>query len=333
MFTGRRYQTQWNLAPASGRTSTMKLTPGLVLQGFVLSVFYTVNVTGAGLAVRTRSVPIRRIALKAGNKYIKIIKAVDALTYAQLVAGNAMGAMVVPANGAAVAFYGGLEAHIPIYFCEPFAENGDLTAMPSWAYQDLIVEVEWGDVTDLFTDGGTLAGAIAFDGAALSGIAQLEVANLNVGNGVSFAKAAQVSVERYVEAQQGAVANLELELPLLNGPRQIDRIRSIQITQELTSNGEPTASIIKSVSLKENNSTLLYTKVPRQTLVEENVRIYRQSPAGPGGAVLMIEFAEDKNIASVYNAADKRALSLVLETAAVAGNIRAAMRIIEASPF
>lgn len=325
MFPSRQTYSGWNTAPADGGVSEMKLTPGMILSGLMLSVLYSVNVTTAGAAVRTRSLPIKRVSLIGDNgKYIHSIKGVDLITKALIFEQTPVGALLVPASGFAIANYTALEAHVPIFFRQPHADNGDKTSLPTYAYQNLTLRVEWGSVTDLLT--GTPVGPITFTANGQT-VTQIGAAGLGLDamRGAAIARILKLSVDRYVEVTQGAVAATDLELKIGN----TSDVRAMLLTSELTSTGEPTDTIVNSLRLTENNSVNVYASVPWKTLKAENARVFGLTmPTG----VALIDFAEDRDIDNIYPASLKDAVSMFFNTAAVAGTIRAHLMTIERSP-
>lgn len=321
-FLAKRTYSSWSTAPVSLGTSDMKLTRGMVDNGLVLSVLYSTNVTGAGAAVRTRSLPIKRVSLIGDNgKTIQSIKGVDLVSKAIIFDASQVGQLLIPASAATVANYTGLEAHVPIYFAQPHSSNGFLTALPTYAYQDLTLRVEWGDVFSLFTDGGTLAGTVTFT-ANGSTVTQLEYGDLSVPNAANLARTLRLSVDRYIELVQGAVASTQLEMKL----GVTSDIRAIMITSELTSTGEPTDTIVNSLTFKENNTVDVFSNTPWGTLRADNTKVF--GIAMPTG-VRVIDFAEDGDVSAPYRATRKDAVSLFFNTAAIAGTIRAHLLTIE----
>lgn len=314
--------------PVDGGTSEHKLTRGMVMAGVVVSALYSVNVTGAGAAVRSRSIPMRRISLIGDNgKTLQAWRAQDLITLAQVFEQTPAGSLLVPASGFGVANYTNLEAHVPLMFEQPGAwvKNRDATALPSFGYSDLTLRIEWGSVTDLLT--GTPTGAITFTAQGAT-VTQLDYADLPIAGGaqaVKIYRSMPVAVNRYAEMVQGAVANSAAEIDL----GTTADIRAIILTSELTSTGEPTNTIVNKVSLQEDNANYVFSSVPWTSIRADNAKAFGQTmPTG----VAVIDFADDGDMFHIYRASRKSKVKVLLDTAAIAGTVRAAVLTIEPPP-
>lgn len=327
MFTAKRSFPINNPVPVAGGTSLYAITKGMIEQGVLISVLYSVNVTGAGAAVRARSLPIRRISLIGdNNKTLQAWYARDLIAIAQIFEQTPLGALLVPASAAALANYTNLEAHVPLKFEQMRAKDSDRTALPTYAYQNLTLAIEWGNVADLFTDGGTLAGAITFtaNGATVTQLDYADVVIPNANVARSIARQMDVSVGRYLELVQGAVANAAAEIDL----GTTADIRGLLLASELTSTGEPTNTIVNSVTLKEDRTLDVIAGVPWASLRAENSKHFGLTmPAG----YAVIDFADDGDARrqSIYRATQKAKVQQLFNTAAVAGTVRVALLTIE----
>lgn len=288
-----------------------KLTRGMVMLGLLLSVVYTATVTGAATSVRAAAMPIKSVSLIGDNgKVLHSIKGADLVAKARILEQTALAALIVPPSGVAVAAYTA-EAHLPIFFAQAFADNGDLTALPSYAYDDLTLRVEWGSHSEVFV-GGAGSVAVAVGDASFT---QLDAAGFPIADPQALARSLGVSVDRYKTQVAPAVATQELTISV---PTTAD-IRAIMITAE-DANGEPTNAIVNKITLLENNTTRVYSRVPWKSLRADNAKIYGVTmPTG----VAVIEFAEDRDIRDIYEATLKDNVDLVLDVSAVAGSIRA----------
>jgi hypothetical protein len=314
--------------PVEGGTSNFTLTRGMLEAGVSIDVLYSVNVTGAGAAVRARSLPIRRISLVGRNTggsgtTLHVWKAVDLVAFAQIYEQSPIGGLLIPASNFTVANYTALEAHVPLMFNQPSKTiNPDMTALPTYAYAELTLVIEWGTISDLLTDGGTRAGAVTFT-ANGSTVTQLDYADFPIPSvevGLKIARALPRSIGRYVELVQAAVANQRAEIDLGTS----ENIRAILLTTELTSTGEPTNTIINKISLQEDNTNYVHTDLPWTTIRADNAKQFGLTmPTG----LAVLDFAEDNNaqIDKIYRATQKGKVKLILDTAAVAGTIRAAL--------
>lgn len=319
-----------NPLPVDSGTSDYAVTRGMIEAGLVITVPYSVNVTGAGTAVRARSLPIKRVSLIGDNgKTLQAWKAQDLIALAQIWEQTPVGALIVPASAATVANYTGLQAHIPLMFKQPSSPKGDATNLPTFGYANLTLRIEWGSVATLFTDPGTLTGTITF--TAPSGgvggpmVTQLDVADFPIPSaeaGLALVRSMPVAVGRYIEMTQTAVANAAAELDL----GTTANIRGILITAELGTTGEPTDTIVNAVSLQEDNTNYVFTSVPWTAIRADNSKHFGITmPTG----IAVIDFAEDGDIFNIYRAVQKSKVKLILNTAAVAGTVRAALLTIE----
>lgn len=326
-ITTKATYSQWNTAPVDGGTSEMQLTRGALMHGLMLSIIgYTFNVTVAGLAVRTRSVPVKEVSIIGpDNDVLFSAKGVDLIAKALIFEQTPAGALLTPAPGFAIANYTGLEAHIPIHFQQPHAGNGVLSSLPSWAFKALTLRVKWGQATDLLT--GAPTGTITFPTNSCT-VTQLEAGGVSFGTPAqarAYARSRLLSVDRFTEVQQAAVAATELELKIGN----TSDIRAIMITAE-GSNGEPIDTVINSVTLKENNRVSVYAGMPWKALKADNAKIFGLvMPTGVG----VIDFAEDGDISDIYRGRMKDSVSLFFNTNAVAANIRAHLMTLAPSPL
>ena len=309
MITAKR---SYPIAFLENGTTEAKITRGLLMLGLMLSVVYSANVTGAGTAVRAISLPIKRVTVIGDNgRVLHSIKAADAVNKARIYEQTALANLLSPIPSAAIANTAGNEANVPILFAQPFAANGTLTALPSFAYDDLTLRVEWGSVAELMTGAPTgVVSAVA--GAAT--FTQLEAAGAVIANPRALARTLGVSVDRYKEQAVAAVALSELTVSI---PVTAD-LRAILITTE-DATGEQVNTILDKVTLLENNTTRVYSSVPQKTLRSDNAKVF--GVAMPPG-VSVIEFAEDRDITNIYSATRKDNVDLVFSTLAVAGTIR-----------
>lgn len=310
---------QWDTVPVAGGTSSIALKGRTLIEGLTLSVKYATTLTGAGSGVRAISVPVKRIIIRNGSKIIQVIKGTDAIRKALIMDQVPLASMVTAASAAAVATYSALEAHIPIYFRHPHADptKASKLSLAPWVYKDLTITVEWGTVADLFTDGGTLAGTIAFT-ANEQRVIQHSVGGLVIPDYKYLAAVQKTAIETYVETTQAAAASLALERIL----QPNDDIRAIMLVAELTSTGEPTNTIVNTVTLKANRSDVLYDAIPWQSIRAKNAKDYGATlPTG----VAILDFADDGDTDSIFEGSKGGIdlLSLFYDTAAVAGTIRA----------
>lgn len=315
-----------NPAPVEGGTSNVKLVRGAVEAGVQIDVLYSVNVTTTGAAVRAYSLPVRRISLIGTNtggngNTLKVWTASDLIRIAQVLEQAPIGGLIVPASGFGVANYTGLEAHIPLMFNQPSKiNNPDMTAIPTFAYSELTLKIEWGTVVDLLT--GTPVGPITFTAGGAT-VTQLDYADLPIPTteaGLVVTRSLFRSIDRWADMTQGAAANLKAEIDLGTS----ENIARILIVSELTSTGEPTNTIIDRISIQEDNTNYVHQDLPWTTLRADNARQFGLTlPVG----MAILDFADNGNaqINDIYRATQKGKVKLLIKTLAVAGTVRAAI--------
>lgn len=279
------------------------------LHGMV-SVAYSDNVTVAGTAVRARGTPIKRISLIGDNgKVLHSIKPQDAIRKAEIYEQTATSLLVTPPAGFGIAVHTG-SADIPLFFRQPFADNGDLTALPTWIYDELTLRIEWGGHAELIVGGtGAVSVAVGASTFTLMGAADFG----RIADPIAFGRSLGVSVDRYKEAATGGGAATEFTIEL---PTTAD-VRALLVVAE-DANGQPTDALINKITLLENNTVRVYSSVAARALRADNARVF--GVAMPPGTYVL-EFAEDMDIASIYGATAKDDLDLVLDVAAVAGAV------------
>lgn len=289
-------------------STELKLPRNFVERNGVVSVRYTDTLSVAATSVRARGAPIKRILLVAdGGRVLHAIKVQDAVRKAEIFDQTALGNIVAPPSGTGTGAQVGT-IDVPIYFTQPFADNGELTALPAYAYDDLILRIEWGGHGDVYV-GGTGVVTVAAGDATFT----LNGAD-NIGDARALASLPTrlgTSVDRYKETAN-STANTELSFEV---PTSAD-IRAIMIVTE-DANGEPVNTVLNRLTLLENNTLRKYNSVPARVLRAENARAFGVSmPTG----TYVIDFAEDRDIApgSIYQATMKDTVSLVLDVAAVA---------------
>jgi hypothetical protein len=280
------------------------------LHGMV-SVKYADNVTVAGTAVRARGSPIKRISLIGDNgKVLHSIKPQDAIRKAEIYEQTALAQLVTVAAGAGIANNTNLTADIPLFFRQPFAENGDLTSLPTWIYDELTLRIEWGGHAEVIV-GGTGAVTVATGDATFTLMGAADFGR--IADPIAFGRSLGVSVDRYKEAATGGAAATEFTIEL---PTTAD-VRALLVVAE-DANGEPTNALINKITLLENNTVRVYSGVAARALRADNARVFG---VGMPPGTYVLEFAEDMDIASIYGATAKDDLDLVLDVAAVAGAV------------
>lgn len=303
-------------------TTEVRLPRGFLETGLVLSVAFTDTISVIATAARARGTPIKSISVVAdGGKVLQSYRPSDAIRHAEIYEQTALANICAPPTLLTVAAHTGT-CDIPILFAEPFAgDDGILTALPSWIYDELILRVEWGGHAQLYV-GGTGVVTVQSLTVTANGV-QADFSNVGEPAAVWGRKMGR-SVTGFREVAAPAAVNTDFQFEL---PRTAD-IRSLMIVTE-DANGQPVETILSAVTLEINNSLRQFARVPARMLRSENAKVFGVSM--PTGTYLL-EFAEDQVIGDVLEAGQMTALNLILDVAAVAGTIRVARRTIEAGP-
>lgn len=301
--------------PVDGGTSDYKVTRGMIQAGIVITGNYSVNVTTAGAAVRTYAMPIRRVILKDGaGVAIHTWRARDLVALTQIVEQQPIGSQITPPSGFAIANYANLAFYVTLMFEQFKSDVGDMTALPTFAdqYQDMLLTIEWGSVTDILT--GTPVGPVTFTSAFAT---QLDYADAIIPDRRKLIQTMPVSFTQYKEYQQAAaVAAQDLDIELDRSANY----RAMMIVTE-DANGEPTNGLIDKVTLYEDNSLGVYNKVPWATLRSNNGRHFGLTmPTG----YAILDFGEDGHIGinEIYRATQKNKVTVRLDTLALIGTVR-----------
>lgn len=310
------------LAFSENATTEVKLAKGFLETGVILSGAYVATVTADGTAVRQYAVPIKTISLIGdGGKVIAAVKPADLIAEALIYEQAPLAGILTKPSGFTIA--GGPYAgrfDIRLSFEEPFADKGDVTMLPTWMYDELVLRVEWGSHAQLIVGG---AGSVAM--AVAPTVVQDGVEDDFSGLGPPFEWGARLlrALRSYKEAPVTAVAQDEFTIEL---PRTAD-YRSIVIVTE-DANGEPVGTILNKVTVLVNNNQRQLSKVPAFALRQDNAILFGV-PMPTGYHV--VEFAEDKDIIppAILPARQFTALDLVLDKLAVAGTIRAYFKRLE----
>lgn len=293
----------------NGTTST-KLPKGLLERGLLITGAGILTISGAGSAVRTRGTPIRRIALHADNGVVlHSVVPSDLIREAELYEQTALSALVSPPPAATVAAHA-FSFAIPLMFVEPFAAMGNVTALPTWVYQELTLVIDWGSHAQLVVGG---AGAITTMAVALTALGA-ESDFSGMGDARVWGRDMGRSMRSYVQVAAPGAASQEFAIEIA---RTAD-IRSLIIVTE-DANGVPTDGILNDVTLQIDNIRRQFSRVPIAAIKVNNSKVFGIAP--PVGTYVL-EFADDRDIANVLEATRMSDLRLILNTTAVAGTIR-----------
>lgn len=292
----------------NGTTST-KLPRGFLERGLLISGSGTDTISVIGTAVRSRGTPIRRIALLADNgKVLHSVVPADLIREAELYEQAALAAMVSPPPNFTVAAHA-FSFAIPLMFTEPFAAMGNLTALPTWIYQELTLVIDWGGHPELVVGGvGVVTASVQLTALGI------DEDFSSLGDPYAWGRDMGRSIRAYSTVAAPGVATSEFSIDL---PRTSD-IRSIIIVTE-DANGQPINTILNDVTLLLDNSRRQISRKPVAAIVADNAKVFGVAPMA---GTYVLEFAEDRNIADVLQASRLADLKLVLNVTAVAGTIR-----------
>lgn len=298
------------------------LPKGQLLSGLVLSVQYTDTVTVASAAARTYGSPLSEFFIIGdGGKAIINLRPQTALKIAQLYEQAALGSIVNPPTSLATGAQVGT-IDLPIMFAEPFADRGLATLLPTWLYDNILFRARWGSHANVYQGGTGALSLGAGQQVQLSGIAaQSDFSKL--GDPFVWAKKLSRQLLGYQEVAAPGAVNAQFSIPL---PRTAD-YRSLIIETE-DANGQPTDNIINTITLLVDNTVRQFNVVPYTSQRAENAKVFGVQ-AMPTGLVIL-EFAEDRDITHLLQARRMTDLQLVLDVKATAGTIRVSHNRIEA---
>lgn len=320
MFTS---QTTLPVAFVENGQTDVSLTRGMLMTGLMLSVLYAVTLTSAATSIRANAVPIKSIqVLGDNNKVFHTIVPTDAVNKARIFEQTPLAAIIAPPTVTTTGTQNA-EAHIPLFFRQPGINlvNAALTDLPSWAFDNLTLRINWGSVNEVFVGG---VGSVAAPTGNCA-VIQNQLAGIAIPNPAQYARALGLSVDRYKPVAAPAAAQTEFSIPLA----LTADIRALLITSE-DANGELTNGIINSFTLKEDSTTVLFGALPWKSVRVDNAKRYGVTMP-PGVAVL--DWADDGDITDIYNHNGRRNLDLILNVTANAGTIRVLTMSIESSPL
>lgn len=296
-------------------TTSAKLPRGILEMQAIISLAYSINVTVAGTAVRPRGSPIKRVQLIAdGGKVLHTWKPQSLVKYVEAFEQLATGAVVSPLTGFGIGVQTG-SVDLPLPFATPRSQDeGIITALPTWAYDELTVVVDWGNVTDVLVGAAAAGVTTAVDSfITLDGKTGLG----NLGDGKSLARGLGVAVTSYRE-YASAAANPTF---LVDLPRTADIARVIIDAEDTTNGNEPAVVLLNAITFLENNVVRLFSNVKGRVVRNNNAKVYGLlNGALPGQYV--IDFAEDQSLDTIYAATEKDSAQLILDVAAGSFNIR-----------
>lgn len=300
------------LAFLENNATDTKIARGTLFDALVIDVPWTSTVTADATAVRTRGAPIKTVSfIGDANKVYYSAKLQDIIRMDEIFNAASLAQILTSPSGVTAAggpYTGRVKLTIP--FTSGHANTPELTALASWRIsKDPILRVNWGSHAEVYR-GGTGSTAVTSGQAfiLLTSISDFDTGGMDVN---AYGDALGVKVESYDEkTYTAASAALKQEVP-----NSAD-VRAIVITGEDT-NGDPLSeSEMAKISfdLKENTYNTVQAGVNLGTLRARNARDFGfPSSLPPGTAVL--DFADDKDILSIYPATKKNKVELVFNVA------------------
>ena len=310
-----------NFTFLENRVTQVKLPKGFLEEGLVITGDYDDTITTIATSVRTYGCPIRVIRLVGdGGKVIHSATPADLIAEALVYEAAGLADMVSPPAAVAVGVQPGRFA-IPLMFAEPFSGKDRLrTALATWAYDELTLEIEWGSHAEIYVGG---VGSITRMNLSLTAEGA-EADYSGMGNPFEWAGRLHRMLRGYkTVAIAGAAVGTPIELL-----RTAD-VRSIFIWT-LDANGVPVDTMLDKITLQLNDSRNLFTAVAARAIKSSNSKLYGLGVPMPTG-LYILEFAEDQDIFDVLPARGLTSLNLFVDTLAVAGSIRVFQRRIESA--
>jgi hypothetical protein len=211
-----------------------------------------------------------------------------------------------------------------VMFAQGFASTPEITALPTWAYDELSIVVDWGTATDVLT-GTPVAPITSLDcHVMLNGLTALG----DVGDGKELARNLGVAVSSYRE-YPSAVANATFPIDI---PRSADVRAIIVEIEDSATSYEPTNAALNALTLLENNVVRVFSGVNATVLRGDNAKVFGMLNGLPPG-MYVVEFAEDKDVTDIYAATRKDSVQLLLDIAAGTYNVRVTTLGIEPPKF
>lgn len=302
-------------------TTVAKLPRGYLERGLLITGAGLDTISVAGSAVRARGTPIRRISLLADNgKVLHAVVPADLIREQEYYEQMALAALVSPPPAATVAAHA-FSFAIPLPFTEPMAALGNMTALPTWIYQELTLVIDWGGHAELVV-GGT--GVVTMSAVGLTALGIEEDFSALGPDANAWGRKMGRAIRAYLQVAAPAAATSEFNIDI---PRSSE-IRSLTIITE-DADGQPTNAILNAATLLLNNSRMQIARKSAAAIRADNAKVFGISP--PTG-VYVLEFAEDRDISDVLVATALADLKLILDVTAVAGTIRVFQKRLEPGP-
>lgn len=297
------------LKHTAGQRESVKIDRYNLLAATILTVFGEVNVSVAGTPVALGVLAyIRAVTMYLGTVPIVNLTGRDLYEYLKAF-GHTAPVTVDPGAGTGVKPF---SATFRIPHASLHAANGILSALPTWAYPEITLEVEYGALADLYT-GGTatlqnLGARVNLDAYMPS---QAEAAAL-LSNPAMYAVHRITAKQRQVTASED---HFKLELSRGVGKRGF-LIRT-------TDAGVAVDTTIDEFSVVKDR----VPEVHRQDwdrLKEQNQGVYELAMST---GVAVLDFAEDKDITEILDARNADALDI--DAKVVLGGGTTIVRVIE----
>lgn len=303
----------------AGRTVEVKLQKGYLEESITIHIDGTVTLTAAATGFVPRGSVLQEVRLKGNqNDVLQAWLAHDLVIEQVIYEQNAESNQITLPSSTAIGGPYAFSSSHTLSLREPFADKlGDLTMLPTWLYDSLILQLVFGDATNLYTGITAAQGTLSVPNVYVTqnGVLDYPMPTQFAGNTVAFGAALGKAYKSYdTETFSGAKPAFPVDVPLTND------IRSM-IILAYNASGVLDDTVIQSVNFKANNNTDINNH-PWVTQKAENARVFGV-PMPPG--VIIIDSSEDKDIRHLYEVTGWSKASLIFATTA-AGTVRVAYR-------
>lgn len=297
-----------------GSVAVWELPRAMLYRGFVLHGKYTDTLSVAATSIKTFGVPIERIDVTAENgTVLHTVRPTDLVREMMVEGRYPLASMLVPPTvTTATANPGSFE--IPLRFDLDDVKDGGDFMLPAWRFEQVQVLVYFTNTHANTYTGGT--GVVTFQELSLAYEVAIDLPDELIADPNYLIQNTSLLLRRFKEKAVAAVADAE---SVIECPRSADIERIYIITED--ANRDPVATILNAVSLVENGQVRRLSRVPAATLRTTGSR--QQAATMPVGWHV-IDFTQPSDtIHAALPATELNSLDLVLDLAAVAGNVRA----------
>lgn len=313
MFGSTKSYQRLELEFSENNIRDTRVPRGLLFDSLTIDVPWRSTVTADATAVRTRGAPIKYVQfIGDANKVHYSAKLQDIIRMDEIFQKGSLSQILTSPSGV-TAVGGPYDARVKltIPFASTWAYAAELTALASWRQsKDPVLRVQWGSHAEVYR-GGTGSAALQPAQTASITLCAIEGFRTNGLTTAQFGDMLGVKVEAYDEKTYTAAQNaLKQELP------NTADIRAIVITGEDT-NGDPLSELEMakiSFDLVENTYNRVQAGLNLGVLRARNANQFGFSNGLPPGTAIL-DFADDLDILSIYEATKKNKVELVFTTA------------------